>query len=79
MSSTPKYFLLIAGDNYYPCRGVGDWIASFESEEEAIQSIEKISLQNAKTDFEFFKFKINGQNYDWYHIIDLRSWVFNDS
>ena len=30
-----KFFLLTAGDNYYPRRGTGDWIATFETLEEA--------------------------------------------
>ena len=33
-----KYFLLIAGDDYYPSRRLGDWIGCFETREDAYDS-----------------------------------------
>jgi hypothetical protein len=30
-----KPYLLIAGDNYYPCSKTGDWIECYETKEEA--------------------------------------------
>ena len=35
-----KYFLLIAGDNYYPA-GLEDWIGTFETYEEATSRVKK--------------------------------------
>lgn len=32
-----KPYLLIAGWDYYPSRGTGDWVACFETKEEALQ------------------------------------------
>jgi len=37
-----KYFLLIAGDNYYPSGDTGDWIECYETYEEALNTITEI-------------------------------------
>ena len=57
-----KPYLLIAGDNYYPSSGTGDWIYSYETEEEAREKWEEISSKS--------KYR-----YDWYEIVDLRDWM----
>ena len=43
-----KPFLLIAGDKYYPQRGVGDWVGCYETIEDA----EKACLEYQKDDEE---------------------------
>ena len=60
-----KPFLLIAGWDYYPIRGTGDWVGCFASHEEAEKMIEKVDGC----------FKINNDTADWYEIIDLREWT----
>jgi hypothetical protein len=60
-----KPYLLIAGDQYYPSSRTGDWIACFdtyeEAKEEVIDDDEMVSIR--------------GANYDWYEIVDLRNWM----
>jgi hypothetical protein len=57
-----KPYLLIAGDNYYPSAYTGDWIACYETKEEAQEKWEEISSKS--------KYR-----YDWYEIVDLREWM----
>jgi hypothetical protein len=57
-----KHYLLIAGDNYYPSAYTGDWIACYETKEEAQEKWEEISSKS--------KYR-----YDWYEIVDLRKWM----
>jgi hypothetical protein len=38
-----KYFLLIAGDQYYPCSGTRDWKETFETYAEAEIAAEAMS------------------------------------
>lgn len=54
-----KRFLLIAGDNYYPRQGTHDWIGCFETEEEAKDHMNLLSV---------------GNQYDWHEIVDLLDW-----
>jgi hypothetical protein len=64
-----KKFLLLAGDNYYPVRGTGDWIGCYSTKEEAEAQI-KIDYSKG------FKRKlVNGREHDWYDIIDLEEWM----
>ena len=56
-----KHYLLIAGDNYYPSAYTGDWIACYETKEEAQKIWENISKKRNR--------------YDWYEIVDLREWA----
>jgi len=65
-----KFFLLTAGDNYYPVRGTGDWIKTFETLEEAEAAVTKVT-----DDWRHGDYIIEGCHYDWYKIIDLRSWI----
>lgn len=60
-----KIYLLIAGDNYYPQSGTGDWIDFFDSYEEAKKEIEEQ---------EDGYFKIRERTYDWYEIVNLDNW-----
>ena len=53
-----KTYLLIAGYNYYPARGTGDWIDCYDTEEEATDKI------NVMKNDEYAP--------DWYDIIDLK-------
>ena len=57
-----KPYLLIAGDNYYPSAYTDDWIACYETKEEAQEKWEEISSKS--------KYR-----YDWYKIVDLREWM----
>ena len=79
-----KPFLLIAGDNYYPSGGTGDWIGKFETREEIEKNVETRYLE-----YFFTKGPRKGQlkekarlgvtifgiKYDWYEIVDLRDWL----
>jgi hypothetical protein len=38
-----KHYLLIAGYQYYPSRGTGDWVGCYEYESEAIEKWNEIS------------------------------------
>lgn len=62
-----KYFLLIAGDAYYPQSGTQDWIKTFVSEEEAESYVTKIKD---------WKYLIQDVEYDWYTIVDLRKFIY---
>lgn len=59
-----KTYLLIAGYNYYPDRGTGDWIACYNTIEEATDKMN--ALENAD------------YSYDWYEIVDLNEWMCDD-
>lgn len=63
-----KYFLLIAGQGYYPKMGTGDWIACFETEEEAKSKVKDRGIYPSSC-------LIDGCEYDWYRIVDLREWM----
>jgi hypothetical protein len=77
-----KPFLLIAGDQYYPERATGDWVATFATEEEAKA---EVSLENKEFGFRSKLrppdrrtkpvYKIRGREYDWYEIVDLQPWI----
>ena len=61
-----KTYLLIAGYNYYPDRGTGDWIACYNTKEEATEVMN--AMKNADDDY----------CADWYEIIDLKKWMCDD-
>ena len=46
----------------------GDWVACYETEEEAREEVKE-------NDGATFKFEVKGERYDWYDIIDLRDWT----
>lgn len=60
-----NFFLLIAGDFYYPKNGTKDWIGTFKSQEEAQSQVE-IGPE---------EYQINGKPYNWYEIVDLKKWI----
>ena len=68
-----KYYLLIAGENYYPSRRTGDWIGCFETYEEALNQvkIEKYDFRGQVCE----SYTVNGSDRDWYEIVDLREWT----
>lgn len=78
-----KLFLLIAGDCYYPSSGTGDWRRTFSSREEieAMIEIEEIPIyfkqgpRKGQIKETYKKYKLNGENIDWYEIVDLREWI----
>ena len=63
-----KPFLLIAGDWYYPASGIGNWIDTFSSKEEALQKIKPYKYDDSI-------YEINGVRCEWYEIVDLREWM----
>lgn len=62
--TTMKTYLLIAGYNYYPARATGDWVACYDTIEEANDKMN--ALENAD------------YSYDWYEIVDLEEWMCDD-
>ncbi len=69
-----KPFLLIAGDEYYPCEGTGDWIGRFETYEEANKKVEQVFL-GSRGGRDFFDYKIDGRSCSWYKIVNLETWM----
>lgn len=80
-----KYFLLIAGDCYYPTSGAGDQIDCFETLEEAKA---EVKIQETPKYFSsgknmgqikdvYIEYFINKRRYDWYDIVDLRDWMIS--
>ena len=63
-----KYFLLIAGQGYYPESGTDDWIKTYETKEEILKII-------TVDQFTRGKYTIYNCEYDWYEIVDLRNWI----
>jgi hypothetical protein len=77
-----KRYILTAGDNYYPERGTGDWIASFHTREEAEEQVTKevtiskpLTLNLLGEPYTETNYIINGHKFDWYQIIDLSRWL----
>lgn len=82
-----KPFLLIAGHNYYPGAGTSDWIGCYQNYEQAKGRVyhEPIPLEvfergprkgQVKPDqIQLYKYKIVDCHYDWFEIIDLRTWT----
>lgn len=67
-----KYFLIIAGQDYYPQWKTKDWIKTYETLEEAQNQIKEIP--NRWGDEEN-SYQIDGHIYDWYTIVDLKEWI----
>lgn len=78
-----KYFLLIAGYNYYPQGGTDDWIATFDTYKDAQKEVVEIPIHTYFTKGKnkgevkstYFQYQINDKKYDWYKIIDLMDWI----
>jgi hypothetical protein len=66
-----KYCLLIAGHQYYPAAGTGDWIDTFRTSADAEKVVQKIDAHSGYSD----SYQIYGTKYDWYEIVDLRTWI----
>jgi hypothetical protein len=73
------------GNDYYPQSGDKDWIGTFSSKEEVINSFTVITKERGTFDLNGIQYKkepeiqylhINtNKTYDWYNIIDLREWM----
>jgi hypothetical protein len=59
-----KPYLLIAGYQYYPDRGTGDWIGCYATEEAAEKRWNEL---------------IQSYDYNWYYIVDLREWMDDET
>jgi lipoate-protein ligase B len=78
-----KRFLLIAGDNYYPEAYTGNWIGCFSTYEEAATKVilvehKRIITHGKRKGQEEITGKshqIDGRDYDWWDIVDLREWT----
>jgi hypothetical protein len=76
-------YLLMAGDNYYPSSGNGDWIKCYASPAEAMQQVTPVQHTRVITKGKHkgdvvvtrTTYTINGSNYDWYEIVNLRDWI----
>jgi len=80
-----KFYLLTMGNWHYPQDGDKDWIGTFSSRKEAIDSFTVITKERGTFDLNGIPYKkepeiqylhINtNKTYDWYNIIDLREWM----
>lgn len=68
-----KYFLLIAGEYYYPSNGTGDWIGCFETYEEALSQV-KVEEYDFRGKI-CHAYIVSGSERGWYEIVDLREWI----
>lgn len=73
-----KPFLIIAGQDYYPQWETKDWIKTYETLEEAINQIKEIPNRFGYQDEEN-SYLINNHKYDWYKIVDLREWIYEEN
>jgi hypothetical protein len=82
---TPKYFLLMAGDIYYPEGGTSDWIGCFQTYEEAVSKVSTVEHKRTITkgklkgqeEITGKSYQIDGKNYDWWEVEDLQVWIKN--
>jgi len=80
---TPKYFLLTAGDNYYPQSDTRDWIGCFETYKEAVSKVSTVEHKRTITkgklkgqeEITGKSYQIDGRNYDWWEVVDLQGWI----
>lgn len=81
-----KRFLLIAGDNYYPVGGTGDWIDTYATREEAAAQVVEVKHEvlfksgprknQVKTYYSSYHLKDRGQRViGWHEIVDLLDWI----
>lgn len=78
-----KYYLLIAGDHYYPQAYTNNWIKTFETYEEAKSQVTQKDFKRTITkgkrkgeeEFIFSKYIINENEYDWFDIVNLHDWI----
>lgn len=78
-----KKFLLIAGSNYYPSSGTGDWVGCFETREDAKDVVEEIlyhdyfsrGKRKGQIKSTHKTYKVSGSNFDWIKIVNLDHWI----
>jgi hypothetical protein len=78
-----NWFLLIAGDNFYPEADTRDWIGCFPTFDAARAQVTNIDHKRTITkgakkgqeEVTHTSHSINGREYDWFDIVDLRDWV----
>lgn len=68
-----KPFLVIMGDDYYPCKETKDWKVTFSTLTEA-QNAVRIVESLATPRYKHYEFTGDSWHYDWYQIVDLRDW-----
>lgn len=61
-SNEPRWFLLIAGIDYYPSQDTGDWGRTYATREEALTVLAALRSPDSR--------------FEWGTIVDLRAWVF---
>jgi hypothetical protein len=79
-----NYYLLIAGDHYYPQAYTDNWIKCFKSYEEAKAQVTPKDIKRTITkgkrkgeeEIIFTKYLINDKEYEWYDIVNLQDWVY---
>jgi len=78
-----NWFLLIAGDCYYPQAYTGDWIGCFPTFDAARAQVTDVvhkrtitkGKRKGEEEVTHTSHSINGREYDWFEIVDLREWV----
>ena len=78
-----NWFLLIAGDCYYPQADTGDWIGCFPTFDAARAQVTDVvhkrtitkGVKKGQQEVTHTSHSINGREYDWFDIVDLREWV----
>ena len=60
-------FMVFGGCNYYAIGGLNDFIASFESLEDALEFAENPSFDTSVYKWKYFK----TQDWDWWHVFDI--------
>lgn len=78
-----NWFLLIAGDTYYPEAYTGDWIGCFPTFDEARAQVTDVvhtqiitkGANKGQAQVTHTSYSIKGAKYDWFEIVDLREWV----
>lgn len=76
-----KPYLLIAGLSYYPTGGTGDWIARFNTLEEAENEVckeKEVVPRGSRKPIIIRRYKIFNQLYDWYEIVNLETELIGD-
>ena len=81
-----KYFLLIAGNSYYPQVGTDNWIGCFETFEEANSKASIIEHKRVITrgknkgqeEITGKSYRIGESIFDWFDVVDLRKWMENN-
>ena len=67
-------FILVAGHSFdIPSKTTGNWVASYQTLDELNADIEEITEEGL---IYCNRYRIRGQIYDWYDVIDLEHWVF---